>query len=335
MIQANISKYLDILERVSRIQNRLVEVLIFNLIYYGLKNRDVNDEWKIIDSVRGATSELNFDSNNAESTDSNGVTAFTSNGFTLGSGAGGYNDNAEDFLAYGWKKDVTAGFDIVEYSGNNTANRNISHSLGVAPEFVLVKGTASGNWWMWHTGFGADNQFIPLNSFGAATATNSPWGTGNFSSTQFMVTNNATENANASGKDNYIAYLWAGVEGLSSFGTYKGTGTHGGGFGQDGPFANLSFAPEFLHILNFDIAENGSSFNTTSNPSNPVIIKNDIGGVDPDAGSGGYLDLLSNGFKIRYDDQSLNDTRYTYMYMAWGGKPIQGNGTDTAQGRAR
>ena len=287
-----------------------------NLLW--IKNRDQNDEWKIIDSVRGATYELNFNSNNAESTDSNGVTGFTSNGFTLGSGAGGYNDNTEKFLAYGFKESATAGFDIVEYSGNNSANRNISHSLGVAPECVLVKGTASGHWWWWHVGFNDATKFLPLDAFAAATATNSPWGTGNFSSSHFMVTNNGTENANASGTNNYIAYLWAGIDGFSSFGTFKGNGTHGDGFGQDGPFVNLGFAPDFVHIINFEIAENGSSFNTTSNPSNPVITKNDIGGVDPDGGSGAYLDLLSNGFKIRYADQSLNDSRYNYIYMAWG-----------------
>jgi hypothetical protein len=143
-----------------------------------IKNRDVADSWRILDAVRGATLEMFTNTNGAEATDSNGLTSFDTNGFSLGTGAGGYNDNTEKFTAHAWKESVDAGFDIVQFSGDNTANRNISHSLGVIPEFVLVKSTGTGHWFMWHTGFGADNFFVPLSGAAVPGNTNTPWGTG-------------------------------------------------------------------------------------------------------------------------------------------------------------
>jgi hypothetical protein len=46
------------------------------------------------------------------------------------------------------------------------------------------------------------------------------------------------------------------------------------------------------------------------------------------------IDRLSNGSKIYSADGSVNSAS-TIIYSYWGGTPIQGNGTDTSQGRAR
>jgi len=68
-----------------------------------IKNRDEDDEWKVLDRIRAATKEINWDDSNVESTDANGIDDLAvADGFGLGSGAGGYNDNTEKFVAYGW-----------------------------------------------------------------------------------------------------------------------------------------------------------------------------------------------------------------------------------------
>ena len=46
------------------------------------------------------------------------------------------------------------------------------------------------------------------------------------------------------------------------------------------------------------------------------------------------IDRLSNGSKIYSADGSVNSAS-TIIYSYWGGTPIQGNGKDTSQGRAR
>jgi len=117
-----------------------------------IKNRDQADEWKALDTTRGATKEVNLDSTNIESTDANGLTAFSgSDGFTLGTGAGGYNDNGEDFVAYQWEKGVTPGFDIVSFTApSGTTAFSTAHNLGVTPNLFIQKAVnASNSWIVW------------------------------------------------------------------------------------------------------------------------------------------------------------------------------------------
>ena len=66
----------------------------------------------LYDSVRGATKYLQSSTNSLEGTKSNGLSAFASDGFTIG------DDNANNassttYVAWNWKKTAVAGFDIV------------------------------------------------------------------------------------------------------------------------------------------------------------------------------------------------------------------------------
>ena len=50
----------------------------------------------------------------------------------------------------------------------------------------------------------------------------------------------------------------------------------------------------------------------------------------------GLVDFVSNGVKNRISSTGLNSSTYgNYVYMAFGIQPIQGNGKDTSQGRAK
>ena len=90
------------------------------------KGRNVTYNNQTFDSVRGTTKSLVTNENAAEITIS-GLTAFGTDGFTLGSDAQ-LNNNGSTYVAWNWKKTATAGFDIVSYTGNGS-NRTISHSL--------------------------------------------------------------------------------------------------------------------------------------------------------------------------------------------------------------
>ena len=79
--------------------------------------------------------------------------------------------------------------------------------------------------------------------------------------------------------------------------------------------------------------KNWTSLSRTIEPSNPAVLQFQYDLTAIPAGSTG-VDLLSNGDKIRTTSGNLNDA-VTYIYGTWGGTPIQGNGTDTSQGRAR
>lgn len=286
-----------------------------------IKNRDTIDEHKVVDAVRGATNELNTDSDNAETTDANGVTAFTASGFTLGSGAAGYNDSTEDFIAWCWKESASAGFDIVEYSGDNTSNKSINHNLGIAPDFALVKRTDSAeNWFAWHRELSGNTYFLTLDSNSAESNTDSPWGTGNWSTTQFMITNNATNNTNATGTGNYIAYLWSSIDRFSKFGSYVGNAD------DDGPFVHLGFRPALLIVKQADGTGQWvmhDSARDTNNLTTQLIMADAT--TAEATGTDDVLDMNSNGFKIRDASSVLNTTGQVYIYMAWAEYPFGGS----------
>jgi hypothetical protein len=114
-------------------------------------------------------------------------------------------------------------FDVVSYKGNGTAGRNISHSLGVAPEMIWIKNrsTAGTYWGVYHADLGNQEVLFLNDSQGDFTNT-SMWGSTTPTDTQFTVGTYANI-ANQSGSE-HIAYLFASLDGISKVGSYTGTG---------------------------------------------------------------------------------------------------------------
>ena len=287
-----------------------------------IKDRTNAQSHKLTDAVRGTTKAISTDSTAAEATDANGVTAFNNNGFSLGTGTRAYSDsNLDSYVAWEWKEGVSQGFDIVSYAGDNTSNRNISHNLGVAPAFVWVKSLSTGSFYIYHQNLTGSTYFLKCNSTDGANAqtnTNTPWGTANWSSTQFMVTNNATNNLNAS-STNYIGYLWAAIAGYSAFGSYTGNGS------SDGPFVYTGFRPRFV-LMKVSSGSTGSwyIFDTSRATYNVIGL-----GLAPDSSVAEFgatatnIDALSNGFKLRTISAELNASTYTYIYAAFAENPFK------------
>jgi len=67
-----------------------------------IKNRDASDSHGLYDSSRGVTKQIESDNTSAETTESEGLTSFTSDGFTLGS-LDQVNTNNESFVGWNWK----------------------------------------------------------------------------------------------------------------------------------------------------------------------------------------------------------------------------------------
>jgi hypothetical protein len=111
-------------------------------------------------------------------------------------------------------------FDIVCYTGDGTNPRYISHNLGVVPEMIIAKrrGPNVQNWLVYHSALGAAAG-INLNLSSAAANPAFYW-YATPTSTQFST----QSIPNASG-ENYVAYLFATVAGVSKVGSYTGTGT--------------------------------------------------------------------------------------------------------------
>ena len=284
------------------------------------KNRDQNDEWKALDTARGATKELNLDANNIESTDANGLTAFSgTDGFTLGTGAGGYNDNAEDFIAYLWKEGALPGFDIALYTGTGSAG-TFAHNLGVVPEVMMQKHRTKngGSYHVYHHKLTSspETKYLRLDQPDANSDLNTIWDDTLPTSSVFTLgTQTDTNFLDEPG----VMWLWAGVPGFSKFGDYIGNNN------ADGPMIHCGFRPAFVLIKNVATSNRDwMLFDSARDTYNAVgtYIRPDT--TDTDSTSGSFtLDFTANGFKVRGANSFFNESGKSHVFMAFAEAPFK------------
>jgi hypothetical protein len=291
------------------------------------KRRDSVASHVLVDSVRGASKVLQSDLTGAEQTSSagTGVSSFDAGGFSLGtdtSTSGQTNPTSGSMVAWQWKKGSSQGFDIVTYTGDGSSNRAVSHSLGAAPAFIIVKNrtTTATNWLTWHKSFGA-NEYIALNQTSAknyaGALTSTFGGTSGFfpNSTSFYIgsDNSVNQSTNA-----LVAYLFAEVAGFSKFGSYTGNGS------ADGPFVYCGFRPRFVMVKNASTGATDwitlDSARDTYNVTTKYLKPN----LSDAEGSGSGMQFLSNGFKWQNDTgTSVNQSGATFIFAAFAENPFK------------
>jgi hypothetical protein len=287
-----------------------------------IKNMDQFDEHKLVDTSRGATKELNSDSTNAETTDANGIDDLgVTNGFGLGTGAGGYNDNAETFIAWCLKESPTAGFSIVSsVSHTQGSATNVAHGLGAVPTMAFVKRTDStGGWYVYHKSLASTtNGHLFLDTSVTEQTLTGVWGV--HDTTNFVIGGGASAIATGT----YVCYIWTDIDGFFATGTYTGNAS------ADGPFVYTNFKPARVTI------KGGSEWHTGDNARSPYNVVGsglNLGdtGTAP-ATVSTMFDFTSNGFKLRTTNGGYNGAS-KYFWFAWAESPFGGSGV--AQARAR
>jgi len=284
-----------------------------------IKNRDATDNHSLYDAVRGTTKQIESNTFAAETTQSEGLTTFGSDGFTVGSLAQ-VNTNTEDYVAWNWKESATPGFDIVSYTGNGS-NRTISHSLGAVPKMIAVKmRSGTYEWTVYHVAVG-NTGMLKLNASEAVSTASSFWQDTTPTSSVFSLGTHGNINKNT---ETFIAYLWAEVEGFSKFGSYTGNNN------SDGVFINCGFKPRFL-IVKKTASGNWMLSDTARNPYNPAATLLFPSTNDADTTGTDYIDFLSNGVKLRHTG-GLNGAA-NYIFLAFAENPF--GGEDVAPAPAR
>ena len=211
------------------------------------KCRSATGNHSIFDTERGASKLLYGLGTAAETTSSNSLTSFNSNGFTLGvDDTDGVNKNTRSHVAWTFRKKKKF-FDVVTYSGNGASSRAISHGLNGAVGWMVVKRTsAAEDWTVWHRSLAGTSPFMNLNSTGGSSTAETIWTATEPTSTAFTV--GSHNRVNASGHT-YVAYLWAdnsaedAEEQMIKCGSYTGTGSAG-------LAVNLGWEPQFVIIKN-------------------------------------------------------------------------------------
>ena len=293
-----------------------------------IKMRNSGDHGKITDSVRGVQKALISNTTGAETTDTNGVTAFGTDGFSIGSG-NQYNLNEYNFVAWCWRgnggttasnsngsitstvqANTAAGFSIATYtSPGSGTNHTVGHGLSDV-DFIITKDRDSTfNWYCFHKS--VPDKTYRLNSGSEHSYSN--WSMG---STTWGSEDGYTHNST----DKFVAYCWQNVEGMQKFGSYTGNGN------SDGPFVYLGFRPRLLVLKRTTSSGYWNVFDSARSTSNPVNKYLSWNSTDAEA-DGADVDFLSNGFKVRSTASGVNTNGTTYLYMAWADVPFKYNNT--------
>ena len=284
-----------------------------------IKSRSTGEHHMVFDAVRGSTKALNTSRTNAEATNTEFINTFGSDGFTVGSNDK-VNYNTATFVSWCWKESATAGFDIVSFTGNATDDRDISHSLSAVPHFWVTRNRPDAEDWLvyHHKNTSApETDYLMLNATSATADNSIVWSDEAPTSSVYTV---GTANSVNGNTDAMITYLWSEKQGFSKFGSYTGNGN------ADGPFVYTGFRPALVIIKNTAATQNWTMNDNKRlgyNVDNNILFPNHAGAEN----TGDNMDLLSNGFKIRWNDGVNNTSGQVFTYMAWAEAPfVNSNG---------
>ena len=267
-------------------------------------------------------------------TDTNGLTAFNSNGFSLGFG-GESNYSGDSFVSWNWKANgagvsntdgtitstisanTTSGFSVITYTGNGTSSQTVGHGLGATPTFIIIKKrSASDTWNVYHAVGGiTGNTILQLDTTDAAATGSNINITANSTTVGF---GSATQ-VNGSGAT-FVCYAFAPVAGYSAFGSYTGNGS------SDGPFVYTGFRARYLLIKASSVSgEDWCIQDTARDPYNPAtkLLFAQSSAAEATAATNNVVDTLSNGFKVRTTSGRANSSGATYIYAAFAENPFK------------
>jgi len=226
-----------------------------------IKNRTQASDNLVFDTARGIYKRLITNGTSAEASNTEMLTAFNSNGFSIGDN-GGVNNSPDNFVSWTFREQPKF-FDVVTYTGDGTAGRTVAHNLGSVPGCIIVKSTSNAgtNWAVYHRSIGGTGALF-LNSTLATQVDNDFWNDVNPTSTVFTV--RASSATNATGYT-YVAYLFAhdaggfgltGTDNVISCGSYTGDGS------SFTPIT-LGYEPQWLMVKRSDGVGNWAIFDTT------------------------------------------------------------------------
>ena len=303
-----------------------------------IHERSTTGDYELFDSVRGANKVVETNSKNPQSTVANTLTSFDSNGFTLGSSSL-VNDNNVTYVGWSWdsgssnasnttgsinstcRTNIAAGISIVTYTGSGSA-ATVGHSLGVVPEFIVIKNLdASKNHIVYHAHMHSSPAEKAMN-LNETTAIYDSAGTFNDTaptSAVFSVGTGAATNASGQG---HRALCFAPVSGFSAMGKYDGTGNS-----DTGAFNYTGMRPAWVMIKRITNQESWVIYDTSRNTHNPTVSRlyADLSNAESD-NTGHYIDILSNGFRVRSGGGLLGASSNEYLYVAFAEHPFQANG---------
>ena len=308
-----------------------------DMVWIKVRNNTFNHY--IFDAPRGVNLYMKPNQTAAEADgDPDHLTAFDSDGFSLG-GTAGVNYDTAPFVAWCWKGGTTSGItttgaditpsaysfnqtsgvSIIKYTGNGTSGAKIAHGLGAKPAFIVCMNTDTvENRMTFHhkNTSSPETDYLLLNTT-AVTTDAARWNDSLPGTVYFEVDDNDAANKSS---DVIVAYCFAEKQGFSKCGSYTGNGN------ADGTFVYTGFKPAWVMFKRTDTTNNWLIFDNKRNGYNDGMEDLQANSTNAENESD-RVDFLSNGFKIRKTDIVMNASGGTYIYMAFAEAPfVNSNG---------
>ena len=302
-----------------------------------IKRRDGAYSHALFDSSRGSTERLVSNLTQGVDTNAQYITSFNTDGFTAGTDAN-INGNNLSYVAWQWKANggttatntsgtedsvvqvnTDAGFSIVTFTSapsSGTGIFSVGHGLGQIPAMVITKSRDStSNWWSWHKGLTGGNSntsyIVALERITAEGSYSNAWGAGMTSSVFGMQSGNT-----AVASSDYVAYCFAEKQGFSKFGTYVGNGS------TDGSFVYTGFKPAFVILKGSSAVGSWYMIDNKRDVDNVAHHALEAQSSAAEYTNYNFIDMLSNGFKLRLGTSEINTNGNTYIYMAFAENPF-------------
>jgi hypothetical protein len=264
-----------------------------------IKCRDNTNYHALFDTERGASNLLYSNTTSSQSTDEFQLNSFNADGFSCGNGTSTNGLTGSTPLKYAsWTfRKRKRFFDVVTYTGNGTAGREIAHDLGVAPGMMIVKVTStSDNWDIYHRGLDATNPGDWYVRFNTSVPANHAGRWNDTEPTDSVFTLGNDSGVNGSGLE-YVAYLFAhDPDGEDDDGMIAC------GSASSSAIVDLGWEPQYILIKRHDFAGTwkvvdtlrGCSTDSGGTPSDAVLFPD----TSASEGVGNYgIYITPTGFK--------------------------------------
>ena len=207
------------------------------------------------------------------------------------------------------------------FAGNSSAGATVGHGLSVTPNLVIVREQN-------HTGVWQVGSLQPLASmdFTDALTLNSSIAKEDYldlwndtAPTSTLITLGNSEYNNYTGRT-YIMYCFHSVDGFSKFGHYLPNASSS----SDGPFIYTGFKPAWVMTKAFGGGHAWFIMDNTRTPNSVNPVGHGFKLTNSSEKTGGFIDILSNGFKTRLGaDAWFNGAYGPYFFMAFAETPFK------------
>ena len=298
------------------------------LVWIKTRNTGTSAWHSLSDTERGAGYILRSDLTNAQNFDAAEFTSFNSNGFTVGNDTQ-TNGSGRTYASWTFRK-AEKFFDVVTWTGNGVAGREISHNLGSVPGMIIVKvldytGVESRTSWnVYHKS--TPTGFLNLNLTSSLNTTDMKSKFGDninaVAPTDSVFTVGADYSVNHANGYTYVAYLFAsdaggfgddGTENIIKCGSYTGTGSIG-------LQVDLGFEPQWVLLK---AASRSSPWALVDNMrgflgQNTQVLQANSSSDEFTTGlyNTGSIQCNATGFSVETNDNSSNGSGDTYIYIA-------------------